>query len=158
MSVIKKKKLEILFYIYLIRISTKQQIFKVSTSKTTMSAAAMIAPNNYRAGNTRYNQHRGARKATAYCKVCHDAGCPKSEYTSHFVRGQEGDQEVRWFVRFFSTKSVATATRKVTLLKSALRLRQKKPERHEYQQAQRQASCSRSRWILFCQRSSPSSP
>ena len=55
-----------------------------------MSAAAMPARNNYRAGNTRYNQHHGARKATAYCKVCHDAGRPKSEYTSHFVKDKKG--------------------------------------------------------------------
>lgn len=26
------------------------------------------------------------RKTTAYCKVCHDAGKPKTEYTSHYVR------------------------------------------------------------------------
>ena len=50
----------------------------------------MIAPKNYHAGNNRYNQHRGARKATAYCKVCHDAGRPKSEYTSHFVKDKKG--------------------------------------------------------------------
>ncbi len=27
---------------------------------------------------------------TPYCKVCHDAGCPESEYTSHYVKDQPG--------------------------------------------------------------------
>ena len=56
-----------------------------------MSAATMTAPKNYRAGNKHYNRPRqGARKATAYCKVCHDAGRPHHEYTSHFVKDKKG--------------------------------------------------------------------
>jgi len=31
-----------------------------------------------------------AASATPYCKVCHDAGKSKSEYTSHFVKDQPG--------------------------------------------------------------------
>ena len=56
-----------------------------------MSAATMTNSKNYHAGNTRNSRPRqGARKATAYCKVCHDAGRPHSEYTSHFVKDKKG--------------------------------------------------------------------
>jgi len=33
-----------------------------------------------------------AAAVTPYCKVCYDAGKPKSEYTSHFVKDQPGPQ------------------------------------------------------------------
>ena len=91
-----------------------------------MSAAAMIAPNNYRAGNTRYNQHRGARKATAYCKVCHDAGRPKSEYTSHFVKDKKGPGG-KVVCPLLLNQECRYCHKKGHTLKSALRLRQKKP-------------------------------
>ena len=48
-----------------------------------MSAIAMSV-------STRNNHHQGGRKATSYCKVCHDAGLPRSEYTSHFVKDKKG--------------------------------------------------------------------
>lgn len=51
----------------------------------------MTASNNYSADNKHYSQHRqGARKTIAYCKICHDAGRPKHEYTSHFVKDKKG--------------------------------------------------------------------
>ena len=52
----------------------------------------MIAPkNNYRAGNKHYDRTRqGVQKTSAYCKVCHDAGRPRHEYTSHFVKDKKG--------------------------------------------------------------------
>jgi hypothetical protein len=31
-----------------------------------------------------------SKTATPYCKVCHDAGRPESEYTSHYVKDQPG--------------------------------------------------------------------
>lgn len=50
-----------------------------------------VAAKNYRAGNTRNCRPiQGARKATTYCKVCHDAGRPHSDYTSHFVKDKKG--------------------------------------------------------------------
>lgn len=50
-----------------------------------------VVANNYRTGNTRNCRPlQGARKATTYCKVCHDAGRPLSEYTSHFVKDKKG--------------------------------------------------------------------
>lgn len=66
-----------------------------------MSTATMIAPKNYtatmngrknyRAGNKHYDQPREAtQKTSAYCKVCHDAGRPRREYTSHFVKDKKG--------------------------------------------------------------------
>lgn len=48
-----------------------------------MSAIAMSAP-------ARNNHQQGGRKATSYCKVCHDAGRSRSEYTSHFVKDKKG--------------------------------------------------------------------
>jgi len=40
---------------------------------------------------TTYSSNRNtAATATPYCKVCYDAGKPKSEYTSHFVKDQPG--------------------------------------------------------------------
>jgi hypothetical protein len=33
---------------------------------------------------------KSQQKMKAYCKVCHDAGKPESEYTSHFVRSSPG--------------------------------------------------------------------
>lgn len=52
----------------------------------------MIAPkNNYRAGNKHYDRTRQCvQKTSAYCKVCHDAGRPRHEYTSHFVKDKKG--------------------------------------------------------------------
>lgn len=51
-------------------------------------AATMTGRKNYRAGNKHY---RGAtQKTSAYCKVCHDAGRPRHEYTSHFVKDKKG--------------------------------------------------------------------
>lgn len=81
-----------LFYsTYVCIFPNNNKAFKLSNlQQATMSAATMSAPKNYHAGNTRYNQNQGARKATAYCKVCHDAGRPKSEYTSHFVKDKKG--------------------------------------------------------------------
>ena len=38
------------------------------------------------------NATRNTVAATPYCKVCYDAGKPKSEYTSHFVKDQPGPQ------------------------------------------------------------------
>jgi hypothetical protein len=35
-------------------------------------------------------QKNAVAVATPYCKVCHDAGKPKSEYTNHFVKDQPG--------------------------------------------------------------------
>lgn len=59
-----------------------------------MCAALMTNSKNYNTGNKHYNnQFRhsdGARKASAYCKVCHDAGRPRHEYTSHFVKDKKG--------------------------------------------------------------------
>ena len=50
-----------------------------------------VAAKNYRGGNTRNCRPLPvARKATAYCKVCKDAGRPLSEYTSHFVKDKKG--------------------------------------------------------------------
>lgn len=58
-----------------------------------MSAATMTNSKNLRAGNTHNSRPRqGARKATAYCKVCQDAGRPHSEYTSHFVKDKKGPE------------------------------------------------------------------
>lgn len=54
-------------------------------------AATMTASKNYRAGNKHYDRTRqGVQKASAYCKVCHDAGRPRHEYTSHFVKDKKG--------------------------------------------------------------------
>jgi hypothetical protein len=33
-----------------------------------------------------YNKKIVAKPLKKYCKVCHDAGKPESEYTSHFIR------------------------------------------------------------------------
>ena len=56
-----------------------------------MSAATMTNSKNCHAGNKHYSRARqDARKATAYCKVCHDAGRPRHEYTSHFVKDKKG--------------------------------------------------------------------
>lgn len=68
-----------------------------------MSSATMIAPKNYaatksapnknyRAGNNKHydRTRQGVQKTSAYCKVCHDAGRPRHEYTSHFVKDKKG--------------------------------------------------------------------
>ena len=103
-----------------------------------MSAAAMIAPNNYRAGNTRYNQHRGARKATAYCKVCHDAGRPKSEYTSHFVKDKKGPGG-KVVCPLLLNQECRYCHKKGHTPKECPEIKAKEAKRREYQQAQRQA-------------------
>ena len=52
-------------------------------------------------GNTRRNNTyrrngdrggRSAQKRTPFCKVCHDAGKPKEEYTSHYVKDRPGPE------------------------------------------------------------------
>ena len=40
--------------------------------------------------NTNATRNTAAAAAAPYCKVCYDAGKPKSEYTSHFVKDQPG--------------------------------------------------------------------
>ncbi len=48
---------------------------------------------NYRRNNTsrsRAGNRRNSKPRTPFCKVCHDAGKPKSEYTSHYVKDRPG--------------------------------------------------------------------
>lgn len=56
------------------------------------TATTTSSKNNYRAGNKHYDRTRqGVQKTSAaYCKVCHDAGRPRHEYTSHFVKDKKG--------------------------------------------------------------------
>ena len=54
----------------------------------------MYRRNNNRRNNTSRPRDAGNRRnnkpRTPYCKVCHDAGKPKSEYTSHYVKDRPG--------------------------------------------------------------------
>ena len=69
-----------------ITLKTKLTFRSTTATTATMSAATMSAASHKNATRDR----RAPRRATAYCKVCHDAGRPPSEYTSHFVKDKKG--------------------------------------------------------------------
>lgn len=66
-----------IFFKYDIQCASPESIHLVTMSKTFNTKTTTTKTTNT---NTK----------TPYCKVCHDAGCPESEYTSHYVKDQPG--------------------------------------------------------------------
>ena len=65
----------------------QQLNIRTNTHRIEMSSSSRTYNNRAAAAKTNNNT---ATATGPYCKVCHDAGCSRTEYTSHYVKDQPG--------------------------------------------------------------------